>query len=210
MVLDQGYWQWYPPPSDDALIQILSLPRQWVTVCKAPQIEDPRFCTGRPARLLVWEEMPSAYRYTRGGGTRVVRPRRFSATNHHVSWRGCRSTSHGVFPICQKAATSAIMCRRCTTNKTLDSTRPLSGMTAGKAWQPYRWRHDYTVDPQRWVSARRCRAWDGCSRVHKVDKALRFNISKSANHTDQVQQDAFSDQRYLGLRTTIQHSLTIS
>ena len=69
LVLDQGYWDdtLMTPPSDDALRQDIELIKAmgFNGVRKHQKIEDPRFLyLADSMGLLVWEEMPSAYRFT--------------------------------------------------------------------------------------------------------------------------------------------------
>ena len=69
LVLDQGYWQQtgLTPPDDDALRRDIEMVRRlgFNGVRKHQKIESERFLyLADKAGLLVWEEMPSAYRYT--------------------------------------------------------------------------------------------------------------------------------------------------
>jgi hypothetical protein len=78
MVLDQGYWPetLLAPPSDDALRHDVELAKAmgFNGVRKHQKIEDPRYLYWADRLgLLVWEEMPSAYRFTRTAIKRVVR-----------------------------------------------------------------------------------------------------------------------------------------
>jgi beta-galactosidase/beta-glucuronidase len=70
LVLDQGYWPdtGITAPNDEALLQDVLLVKKlgFNGVRKHQKIEDPRFLYWADhIGLLVWEEMPSAYRYTR-------------------------------------------------------------------------------------------------------------------------------------------------
>jgi beta-galactosidase/beta-glucuronidase len=70
MVLDQGYWleTGITAPDDDALRQDVVLAKLlgFNGVRKHQKIEDPRYLYWADRHgLLVWEEMPSAYRFTR-------------------------------------------------------------------------------------------------------------------------------------------------
>lgn len=70
MVLDQGYWPQtgQTPPDDEALRRDIELTRAmgFNGVRKHQKIEDPRYLYWADViGLLVWEEMPSAYRYTK-------------------------------------------------------------------------------------------------------------------------------------------------
>jgi beta-galactosidase/beta-glucuronidase len=69
MVLDQGYWEdtLMTAPSDEALRRDVELVKQmgFNGVRKHQKIEDPRFLYWADVLgLVVWEEMPSAYRFT--------------------------------------------------------------------------------------------------------------------------------------------------
>ena len=70
LVLDQGYWPdtLMAAPSDDALRRDVELAKAmgFNGVRKHQKIEDPRYLYWADRLgLLVWEEMPSAYRFTR-------------------------------------------------------------------------------------------------------------------------------------------------
>ncbi len=78
LVLDQGYWPdtGLTPPSDDALRRDVELVKAmgFNGVRKHQKIEDPRFLYWADRLgLLVWEEMPSAYRFTKLSVQRLVR-----------------------------------------------------------------------------------------------------------------------------------------
>ena len=78
MMLDQGYWPdtLLAAPSDEALKRDVELAKAmgFNGVRKHQKIEDPRyFYWADRLGLLVWEEMPSAYRFTRTAIKRVVR-----------------------------------------------------------------------------------------------------------------------------------------
>lgn len=78
LVLDQGYWPdtLLAPPDDDALRRDVELAKAmgFNGVRKHQKIEDPRYLYWADRLgLLVWEEMPSAYRFTRGAIKRTVR-----------------------------------------------------------------------------------------------------------------------------------------
>ena len=68
-MLDQGYWPetGLTAPDDDALRRDVELAKAmgFNGVRKHQKIEDPRYLYWADALgLLVWEEMPSAYRFT--------------------------------------------------------------------------------------------------------------------------------------------------
>lgn len=78
MVLDQGYWPetLLAAPDDDALRRDVELAKAmgFNGVRKHQKIEDPRYLYwADKLGLLVWEEMPSAYRFTRGAIKRTIR-----------------------------------------------------------------------------------------------------------------------------------------
>ncbi|HZX64840.1 MAG TPA: glycoside hydrolase family 2 TIM barrel-domain containing protein, partial [Myxococcales bacterium] len=78
LVLDQGYWDGtgQTAPDDAALKRDVELAKAmgFNGVRKHQKIEDPRYLYwADKLGLLVWEEMPSAYRFTRESVLRVVR-----------------------------------------------------------------------------------------------------------------------------------------
>jgi len=77
MVLDQGYWPdtLLAAPSDEALRRDVELAKAmgFNGVRKHQKIEDPRYLYwADKLGLLVWEEMPSAYRFTRTAIKRTI------------------------------------------------------------------------------------------------------------------------------------------
>jgi hypothetical protein len=78
LVLDQGYWpaSGLTPPDDAALRRDVELAKAmgFNGVRKHQKIEDPRYLYWADALgLLIWEEMPSAYRFTRQAVRRLTR-----------------------------------------------------------------------------------------------------------------------------------------
>lgn len=78
MVLDQGYWPdtMLSPPDDDALRRDVELAKAmgFNGVRKHQKIEHPRYMYWADRLgLLVWQEMPSAYRFTKTAIKRTVR-----------------------------------------------------------------------------------------------------------------------------------------
>ena len=78
LVLDQGYWPdtLMTAPSDDALRRDVKLTKDmgFNGVRKHQKIEDPRYLYWADVLgLLVWEEMPSAYRFTNRAINRMLR-----------------------------------------------------------------------------------------------------------------------------------------
>lgn len=77
LVLDQGYWDdtLMTAPDDDALKRDVELAKEmgFNGVRKHQKIEDPRYLYWADRLgLMVWEEMPSAYRFTAKAITRMV------------------------------------------------------------------------------------------------------------------------------------------
>ena len=78
MVLDQGYWPGtgLTPPSDEAVRTDVELAKAmgFNAVRKHQKIEDPRYLYWADVLgLLVWEEMPSAYRFTKRSVERLTK-----------------------------------------------------------------------------------------------------------------------------------------
>jgi hypothetical protein len=78
LVLDQGYWPdtLLAAPNDEALRKDVELAKAmgFNGVRKHQKIEDPRYLYwADKLGLMVWEEMPSAYRFTRTSIKRIVR-----------------------------------------------------------------------------------------------------------------------------------------
>ena len=78
MVLDQGYWPetGLTAPNDEALRRDVELAKQmgFNGVRKHQKLEDPRYLFWADTLgLMVWEEMPSAYRFTRDSIERLTR-----------------------------------------------------------------------------------------------------------------------------------------
>jgi len=136
MVLDQGYWpeSLMAAPSDEALRRDVELAKAmgFNGVRKHQKIEDPRYLYWADRLgLLVWEEMPSAYRFTRTAIKRTVREwgevieRDYSHpciivwVPFNESWGVPELTSLGT----HRHAVEALY----HLTKTLDSTRPVIG-----------------------------------------------------------------------------------
>ena len=136
LVLDQGYWpeSLMAAPSDIALKRDVELAKAmgFNGVRKHQKIEDPRYLYWADRLgLLVWEEMPSAYRFTRTAIKRTVREwgevieRDYSHpciivwVPFNESWGVPELTSQGT----QRHAVQALY----HLTKTLDATRPVIG-----------------------------------------------------------------------------------
>ena len=124
MVLDQGYWpeSGLTAPDDDALRRDVELAKAmgFNGVRKHQKIEDPRYLYWADALgLLVWEEMPSAYRFTtqldRAADPRVDggdRARLQPPVHHRL---GAVQRVLGRARTCPTARRSGTTCRRSTT-----------------------------------------------------------------------------------------------
>ncbi|SEN57941.1 Glycosyl hydrolases family 2, sugar binding domain [Nitrosospira multiformis] len=136
LVLDQGYWPetLLAAPSDDALRRDVELAKAmgFNGVRKHQKIEDPRYLYwADKLGLMVWEEMPSAYRFTRSAIKRTVREwteaieRDYSHpcvivwVTFNESWGVPELTAVGK----QRHAVEALY----HLTKTLDATRPVIG-----------------------------------------------------------------------------------
>jgi hypothetical protein len=159
MVLDQGYWpeSMMTAPNDDALRRDVELARSmgFNGVRKHQKIEDPRYLYWADRLgLLVWEEMPSAYRFSPLAITRMVREwtdiieRDYSHpciivwVPFNESWGVPNLTS-------MQAHRNAVEALYHLT-KTIDSTRPVIG---NDGWEASATDiigiHDYDSDPDR-------------------------------------------------------------
>ncbi|KAM3110799.1 glycoside hydrolase family 2 protein [Phormidesmis sp. 146-33] len=159
MVLDQGYWEdtLLTPPSDQALRLDVELTKQmgFNGVRKHQKIEDPRFLYWADALgLLVWEEMPSAYRFTGKSVKRLteewtqVIERDFSHPCI-VAWVPFNE-SWGVPNLVETEAHRHCVQALYYLTKTLDPTRPVIG---NDGWESTTTDilaiHDYDQTPQR-------------------------------------------------------------
>ncbi len=159
MVLDQGYWPdtGLTPPDDDALHRDVELAKAmgFNGVRKHQKIEDPRYLYwADKLGLLVWEEMPSAYRFSRTSATRLTKEWSEAILrdiNHPciVAWVPFNE-SWGV-PDLPASPTQ----RHCVQalyhlTKTLDPTRPVIG---NDGWESVATDiigiHDYDREPER-------------------------------------------------------------
>jgi beta-galactosidase/beta-glucuronidase len=159
MVLDQGYWPdtGLTAPNDDALVQDILLAKKmgFNGVRKHQKIESARFLYWADTLgLLVWEEMPSAYRYTTKSIERVtsqwleVLHRDFSHPCI-VAWVPFNE-SWGVPDLPDSPAQRHYVQALYHLTKSLDSTRPVIG---NDGWESVATDiigiHDYDSDPER-------------------------------------------------------------
>jgi hypothetical protein len=136
LVLDQGYWEGtgQTAPSDDAFVSDILLVKAmgFNGVRKHQKIEDPRFLYWADhLGLLVWEEMPSAYRYTQRSVERLTREwievlKRDWSHPCIVSWVPFNE-SWGVPDLPDSPAQRHYVQALYHLTKTLDPTRPVIG-----------------------------------------------------------------------------------
>lgn len=159
MVLDQGYWPdtGMTPPDDAALQRDVELVRAmgFNGVRKHQKVEDPRFLYWADRLgLLVWSEMPSAYRFTPDAVERVTREwtdviRRDASHPCIVAWVPVNE-SWGVPNLPESPAERHYVQALYSLSKTLDPTRPVVG---NDGWESVVTDiiaiHDYEAIPER-------------------------------------------------------------
>jgi hypothetical protein len=159
MVLDQGYWlgTGLTPPDDQALRRDVELAKVmgFNGVRKHQKIEDPRFLYWADTLgLVVWEEMPSAYRFTKDSIERVTREwmealARDSSHPCIVAWVPFNE-SWGVPDLPDSPSQRHYVQALYHLTKTLDPTRPVIG---NDGWESVATDivgiHDYDYDPER-------------------------------------------------------------
>jgi len=136
MVLDQGYWPdtMMAAPSDAALRRDVELAKAmgFNGVRKHQKIEDPRYLYWADRLgLMVWEEMPSAYRFTRTAIKRTVREWSEAIERDYshpciVAWIPFNE-SWGVPELTNTQAQRHAVEALYHLTKTLDATRPVIG-----------------------------------------------------------------------------------
>ncbi|MBW8875737.1 MAG: glycoside hydrolase family 2 [Acidobacteria bacterium] len=158
-VLDQGYWpeSGMTPPDDDALRRDVELAKEmgFNGVRKHQKIEDPRYLYWADRLgLLVWEEMPSAYRFNKRSIQRLTREwmeavRRDLSHPCIISWVPFNE-SWGVPNLPDNLAERHWVRALYHLNKTLDPTRPVIG---NDGWESIATDvigiHDYDGNPER-------------------------------------------------------------
>ena len=159
MVLDQGYWPecGLTAPNDEALRKDVELAKAmgFNGVRKHQKIEDPRYLYWADTLgMLVWEEMPSAYRYTRDSIQRLTREwtEIIARDRSHpciMAWVPFNE-SWGVPDLPDSPAQRHYVQALYHLTKTLDPTRPVIG---NDGWESVATDiigiHDYDDDPQR-------------------------------------------------------------
>jgi len=157
MVLDQGYWPdtLMTAPSDEALRRDVELAKAmgFNGVRKHQKIEDPRYLYwADKLGLLVWEEMPSAYRFTPLAITQLVREWTEAIERDYshpciIVWVPFNE-SWGVPNLTSTQAHRNAVEALYHLTKTLDSTRPVIG---NDGWEASATDilgiHDYDCDP---------------------------------------------------------------
>jgi beta-galactosidase/beta-glucuronidase len=157
LVLDQGYWpeSGQTAPNEDAFVRDILLVKAlgFNGVRKHQKIEDPKFLYWADhLGLLVWEEMPSAYRYTQRSVERLSREwieviKRDRSHPCIVSWVPFNE-SWGVPDLPDSAAQRHYIQALYHLTKTLDPTRPVIG---NDGWESVATDiigiHDYDPDP---------------------------------------------------------------
>jgi len=159
MVLDQGYWPetGLTSPGDEALRHDVELAKQmgFNGVRKHQKIEDPRYLFWADTLgLVVWEEMPSAYRFTRDSIERLSREwaeviARDSSHPCIVAWVPFNE-SWGVPDLPDSPSQRHYVQALYHMTKTLDPTRPVIG---NDGWESVATDligiHDYDDQPAR-------------------------------------------------------------
>lgn len=159
LVLDQGYWpeSGLTAPCDEALRKDVLLAKRlgFNGVRKHQKIENPRYLYWADRLgLLVWEEMPSAYRYTQKSIERVTREwvevlKRDSSHPCIVAWVPLNE-SWGVPDLPDSPAQRHYVQALFHLTKTLDPTRPVIG---NDGWESVATDilgiHDYDSDVER-------------------------------------------------------------
>ena len=159
LVLDQGYWpeSGQTPPNEEALLKDVLLVKAlgFNGVRMHQKVEDPRFLYWADhLGLLVWEEMPSAYRYTKRSVERLTREwidviNRDLSHPCIVSWVPFNE-SWGVPDLPDSAAQRHYVQALYHLTKTMDPSRPVIG---NDGWESVATDiigiHDYDDEPQR-------------------------------------------------------------
>ena len=159
LVLDQGYWpeSGLTPPGVDALYRDVELVQSlgFNGVRKHQKLEDPRFLRVADERgLLVWAELPSAYRFSARAAERLTRTwmeaiARDASHPCVIAWVPFNE-SWGVSQIATDPAQRALVAALYHLTRALDPTRPV---IANDGWElaagDILGVHDYECDPDR-------------------------------------------------------------
>ncbi len=159
LVLDQGYWPdtFMTPPDEAAIIKDITLTKAagFNGVRKHQKVEDPDFLYwADKLGLLVWGEMPSAYRFTKDSVERITREwmEVLERDINHPSivvWVPFNE-SWGVPDLADKIAHQSCVQALYHFTKTIDTTRPCIG---NDGWEAVATDiigiHDYDDQPER-------------------------------------------------------------
>jgi beta-galactosidase/beta-glucuronidase len=193
MVLDQGYWPGggLTAPDDDALRRDVELAREmgFNGVRKHQKIEDPRYLYWADTLgLAVWEEMPSAYRFTPESVERLSREWTAVIARDYshpciISWVPINE-SWGVPNLPDNPRERHYVQALYHLTKTLDPTRPVIG---NDGWESVATDiigiHDYDDQPDR--IARRYHADEVLPRLFKRERpGGRLLVLEGHTHTD--------------------------
>ena len=194
LVLDQGYWpaSGLTAPDDDALRRDVVLAKKmgFNGVRKHQKIEDPRYLYWADRLgLAVWEEMPSAYRFTPRSVDRLIREwsdviERDYSHPCIISWVPINE-SWGVPNLPDNPAERHYVQALYHLTRTLDSTRPVIG---NDGWESVATDiigiHDYDDRPER--MAKRYLADEVLPRLFKRERpGGRILVLEGQKHTDQ-------------------------
>jgi hypothetical protein len=194
LVLDQGYWpdSGLTAPDDAALRRDVELAKAmgFNGVRKHQKIEDPRYLYWADRLgLAVWEEMPSAYRFTPGAVDRLTQEWTqaiFRDYSHPciIAWVPVNE-SWGVPNLTDVASERHFVQALYHLTRTLDSTRPVIG---NDGWESVATDiigiHDYDDRPDR--IARRYHADQVLPRLFKRERpGGRLLVLEGQMHTDQ-------------------------
>ncbi|RYZ81901.1 MAG: glycoside hydrolase family 2, partial [Proteobacteria bacterium] len=159
LILDQGYWPetFMTPPSQEAIKHDIAMTKAagFNGVRKHQKIEDPNFLYWADVMgLMVWEEMPSAYRFTNESVRRIIREwtEVIDRDSNHpciVTWVPFNE-SWGVPDLPERESHRECVQALYSVTKTLDSTRPVIG---NDGWEASATDilgiHDYDAEPMR-------------------------------------------------------------
>jgi beta-galactosidase/beta-glucuronidase len=178
LVLDQGYWPetGMTPPDDEALRRDVELAKAmgFNGVRKHQKLEDPRYLYWADVLgLLVWVEMPSAYRFTRDSVARVTQEWTAAIQRDYshpsvIAWVPVNE-SWGVPNLPDNPAERNYVQALYHLTRTLDPTRPVIG---NDGWESVATDiigiHDYDDNPKR--LARRYRAEQELPRLFRRER----------------------------------------
>jgi beta-galactosidase/beta-glucuronidase len=192
LVLDQGYWpdSGMTPPDDAAIRRDVELAKSmgFNGVRKHQKIEDPRYLYWADVLgLLVWEEMPSAYRFSKRSIERVTKEwtRVIERDFSHpcvIAWVPINE-SWGVPNLPQSASERHYVRALYHLTKTLDPTRPVIG---NDGWESVATDivgiHDYDDDMGR--IARRYHADEVLPRLFKRERPAGRLLLLESHHAE--------------------------